>query len=98
MQYFGIRFTDYEVKVNDMEDVVEKEMSGAGKLLGYWAMHKKIREVHGLNVPRDLVHKVITKLDPDGLEERGAGVGGVKWPRRDKAFVSGVSTTALQIS
>ena len=98
MQYFGIRFTHYEVKVNDVEDVVEKEMSSAGKLIGYWAMHKKIREIHVLNVPRDLVHKIMTKLDPDGLEERGAGVGEVKWPRRDKAFVSGVSTTALQIS
>ena len=77
MQYFEIRFTDYKVKVNDVEDAVEKEISGPGKLLGYRAMHKKIREVHGLNVPRDLVHKLMTKLDPDGLEERG-GVGEVK--------------------
>lgn len=39
----------------------------------------------------------MTKLDPNGLEERG-GVEELKWTRRDKAFVSGVSTTALQIS
>ena len=55
MQYFGIQFTDYEVKVNDMEDAVEKEIPSPGKLLGYRAMHKKIQEVHGLNVPRNLV-------------------------------------------
>lgn len=54
-----------------MEDAVEKEIFGPGKLLGYRAMHKKIHELHGLNVPKDFVHKVITKLDPDGLEERG---------------------------
>ena len=54
MQYFGIQFTDYDVEVNDVEAAVEKEISGPGKLLGYRAMHKKIREIHGLNVPRDL--------------------------------------------
>ena len=45
MQYFGILFTDYDVEVNDEEAAVEKEISGSGKLLGYRAMHKKIREI-----------------------------------------------------
>ena len=74
MQYFGIQFTDYDVEVNDVEAAVEKEISGPGKLLGYRAMHKKIRDIHGLNMPRDLVYKVMAKVDPRGLEERG-GVG-----------------------
>lgn len=60
MQYFGIQFTDYDVEVNDVEAAVEKEITGPGKLLGYRAMHKKRREIHGLNVPRDLVYMVIT--------------------------------------
>ena len=34
----------------------------------------------------------MTKVDPDGLEGRG-GVGEMKQPRRDKAYVSGVSTS-----
>ena len=34
----------------------------------------------------------MTKVDPDGLEKRG-GVGEMKQPRRDKAFVSGVSAS-----
>ena len=89
MQYLGIQFTDYDVEVNDLEAAVEKEISGPGKLLGYRAMHKKIREIHGLQVPRDLVYAVMTKVD----EERG-GVGEAKRPRRDKVFVSGVSTSA----
>lgn len=72
---------------------VKKEISGPGKLLGYRAMHKKIREIQGLQVPRDLVYAVMTKVDPDGLEERG-GVRETKRPCRDKAFVSGVSTSA----
>ena len=85
MQYFGIQFTDYDVEVNDVEAAVEKEISGPGKLLGYRAMHKKIREIHGLNVPRDLVYMVMAKVDPRGLEERG-GVGKAKRTRRDKPW------------
>ena len=62
MQYFGIQFTDYDVEVNDVEAAVEKEISGPGKLLGYRAMHKKIGEIHGLDVPRDLVYIIIIFL------------------------------------
>ena len=89
MQYFEIQFTDYDVEVNDVEAAVVKEIKGPGKLLGYRAIHKKVREIHGLNVPRDLVYMVMAKVDPNGLEERG-GVGKARRPRRDKAFVSGV--------
>lgn len=49
---------------------MEKEVDGPGKLLGYRAMHKKLRQVHGLNVPRDLVHAVMYDVDPEGLEGR----------------------------
>ena len=90
MQYFGIQFTDYDVEVNDVEAAVEKEISGPGKLLGYRAMHKKIREIHDLNVPTDLFYMVMAKKDPRGLEERG-GVAKARRTRRDKAFISGRS-------
>ena len=60
MQYFR----------NDVEAAVEKEISGPGKLLGNRAMHKKIREIQGLNVPNDLVYRAMAKVDPRGLEER----------------------------
>ena len=43
------------------------ELEGPGKLLGYRAMQKKIRQV---DVPRDLVHAVMYDLDPEGLENR----------------------------
>ena len=89
MQYFGIQFTDHDIQVYEVEDAVKKEISGPGKPLGYRAMRKKIREIQGLQVPRDLVYAVMTKVDPGGLEE-------TKQPHRDKAFVSGVSTSANQ--
>ena len=31
-------------------------MDGPGRLLGYHTLHKKVREVYGLNVPRNLVY------------------------------------------
>ena len=50
-------------------------------------MHKKIREIKGLQVPRNLVYAVMTKVDPEGLEESGGvePVEETKRPRRDKA-------------
>ena len=33
-------------------------------------MHKKVRQVHQLNVPRKLVNEVMFDLDPEGLQER----------------------------
>ena len=49
-------------------------MNGPGSLLGYRALHQKIREVHGLSVPRNLVYVMMTKANPQGLEERGVEV------------------------
>ena len=82
IQYFGIQFTDHDVEVNEVDNAVKKEISGPGKPLGYRAMHKKIQEIQGLQVPRELVYTVTTKVVLNGLEE-------TKQPRRDKAFVSG---------
>ena len=55
-----------------------RELRGPGKLRGYRAMHKNVRQEHGFNVPRDLVHAVMYELDPEGLESRAVG------PRRKK--------------
>ena len=55
-----------------------EELDGPGKLLGYRAMQKKIRQRYELNVPRDLVHAVIYDLDSESLEARGVGAKGRK--------------------
>ena len=36
-------------------------------------MQQKIRQVHDLQVPRDLVHAVMFDIDLEGLEERTPG-------------------------
>lgn len=73
LQHFEIRSNDYTVSVEQVRDAVRQELQGPGRLLDYRAMHKKIRQVHDLAVPRDLVHDVMFELDPHGLEDRAPG-------------------------
>ena len=73
LRHFDIFYSDKDVTVDDVRQAVAEEMDGPGKLLGYRAMQKKIRQEHELNVPRDLVHAVMYDLDPEGLEARSVG-------------------------
>ena len=68
--HFGIRRHDKGVSVDDLRVAVQRELDGPGKLLGYRALHGKIRKVHKLNVPRDAVYDMMYDLDPDGLKNR----------------------------
>ena len=70
LEYFSIRYTDCNVELGEIETAVRQEMDGPGKLLGYRALHKKLRQVHELNVPRDVVYAVMYSVDPVALEER----------------------------
>ena len=70
MRHFDIRYTDTDVTVEEVTSAVRKEIDGPGKLLGYRAMHNKIRQEYLLNVQRNLVHAVMFDLDPEGLETR----------------------------
>ena len=58
---------------------------GPYRLLGYRAMHSKIKNIHRLNVPRDLVYAAITDLDSDGLKMRQPGN---KKPKEKSTFIS----------
>jgi hypothetical protein len=62
LRYFDMYYRDDNVSVDQVMEAVEKELDGPGKLLGYRAMQKKIRQEHNLNVPRDLVHAVMYDL------------------------------------
>lgn len=74
LSHFNIRYIDYQTDLNDVQVAVQEEMKGPGQLLGYRALHKKIREIHHLKVPRDVVYAMMAEVDPRGLEER-SGVG-----------------------
>ena len=49
MRYFNIFYYDKNVS-NTVKKVVKAELNGPEKLLGYRAMHLKIRQKNGLNV------------------------------------------------
>ena len=86
MRYFDIYYNDRRVSVEEVKEAVKKELEGPGKLLGYRAMHKKVRREHNLLVTRDAVYDVMCDLDPKGLEARG-GIG-TKKKRKKGNFTS----------
>ena len=43
LRHFDIFYKDEDVGVDTVRDAVKAELNGPGKLLGYRAMHKKIR-------------------------------------------------------
>ena len=55
LQHFGIKRVDEGVAVDAIKAAVREELCGPGQLLGYRAMHQKVKQVHMLPVPRDLV-------------------------------------------
>lgn len=71
LAFFGIQYIKYDTDIEEVETAVREEIEGPGQLLGYRAMHKKLREQHNLAVPRDLVHDVMGLVDPEGLQRRG---------------------------
>ena len=70
LSHFDIFLSDGTYKVDLVIKALETEPNGPGKLLGYRAMHKKIRQEHGLNVTKDQVYDAMHELDSDGFEAR----------------------------
>ena len=70
LRHFGIQKIDRRITVQEVMDAVEEELAGPGRLLGYRAMHVKLKSTKGLNVPRDLIYAVMTDLAWDVMQER----------------------------
>ena len=85
LRCFEIYYNNREVSVEEVKDAVKKELEGPGRLLGYRAMHKKVRQEYNLHVTRDAVYNVMYDLDPEGLEARG-GIGAKKKRKKGNFF------------
>ena len=70
LAFFGIQYIKYDTDI-EVETALREEIEGPGQLLGYRAMHKKLREQHNLAIPRDLVHNVMGLVNPERLQRRG---------------------------
>ena len=60
----------YDTLLETVQTAVQKELNGPGKLLGYRALNQKIRMQHEVQVPRNLVLKMLQNEDPEGLAFR----------------------------
>ena len=49
---FDIKYMNYETTMDEVVAASNTENDGPGQLLGYRALHKKLREPHRLAVPR----------------------------------------------
>ena len=51
LRYFDIKYINYEITVDEVVAASNTENDGTGQRLGCRALHKKLREQHGLAVP-----------------------------------------------
>ena len=97
MSFFEIKFINYKILAGNVALAARKEMQEPGKYLGYRAMTRKIREVHCMNVLRDLVYEIMSNVNPEVLAARGF-VGKSKRPPRRVLFVSMVRTKLFSVA
>ena len=65
LQYCNMRYKDADVAVDEVKEAIMQEIEGPGRLPGYRAMQEKLRPVHTLGVPGDLVRAVMMyNMDP----------------------------------
>ena len=88
LRFFKIYRHDKNVTVDEVTETIKKECEGPGQLLGYLAMYHEIREVHGLNVTRDLVYSAMKDVHPEGLENRKP----ILKKKKTKSTISSVGT------
>ena len=60
----------YDTLLETVQTAVQKELNGPGKLLGYRALNQEIRMQDEVQVPRNLVRKMLQNEDPEGLAFR----------------------------
>ena len=90
LRHFDISYNDKGVEVEDVKSAVGNELIGPCKLLGYRAMHRKLRQEYGINATRDQVYDVMTDLDLEGLAARG-GVGAKKKRQKGNFTIRGLN-------
>ena len=60
----------YDTLLETVQTAVQKELNGPGKLLGYRALNQEIRMQHEVQVPQNLVRKMLQNENPEGLAFR----------------------------
>ena len=95
LRHFGIKYINYSVSANDVQEAVNEEIKGAGKDLGYRAMTEKVRQKHGLKVPRNVVYACMVNVDYNNFKRRALNKNGKK--KRAGHFVTAGVNSFLSI-
>ena len=70
LNFFGIKYIDRTIPVENVSDAVQEELQCPDRLLGYRAMHQKLRTIQNIKVQHHLVCNIIADLGPEGVERR----------------------------
>ena len=70
LKMFGLKRKSQEVNMNELTEIIRRELNGSGCLFGYRAMWHTLRIKHGIFVPRNLVQTQLKELDPLGCQDR----------------------------
>lgn len=73
LRYFDIYYINRNIPLDEARNAISNELNGPGKLLGYRAMHLKLRQKYNMNLSRDDVYNLLSEADPEGLAERRPG-------------------------
>ena len=67
---FGLLRNGNDIDRDQLRDIIEQQLNGFGRSLGYRAIWHSLRLEHHIHVPRRIVATVIQEIDPDGVEQR----------------------------
>ncbi|XP_066930919.1 uncharacterized protein [Clytia hemisphaerica] len=67
---FDIYYNDFSLNVEEVETILRQELNGPGKLLGYRAMHLKLRQKYDIKIPRDYVYELMHEINPELMKDR----------------------------
>ena len=68
---FGLsRQSGNRADTDRVRQIIEEELNGSGRLLGYRSIWHSLRLEHHIHYPRRLVAEMVREIDPEGVELR----------------------------
>ncbi|CAB4000560.1 Hypothetical predicted protein [Paramuricea clavata] len=70
LKQYGLTRRNCDINEAVLRQHISIELEGAGNLLGYRAMWRKLHLKYGINVPRSAVEILLREMDPEGTSRR----------------------------
>ncbi|PIK37152.1 hypothetical protein BSL78_26008 [Apostichopus japonicus] len=72
LQQLNLRRRRQESPVEDIAQVILRELEGSGRNIGYRLMWHRLNYIYGLRVTQDTTRRMLNIIDPDGVSRRSA--------------------------